>query len=585
LLQSGRLNEAAQLCRKILGAAPDSPRALHLAALIAYRQGDIGIAITILQHALRADPRSAETHNDLANLYQVKGDLDGAVSSYRTALKLSPAYAEAHRNLASALRRLGRLDEAVDSLETAVSLNPNFAEAIAQLVHQLKQRCDWSRIDRLTARLIDAVAANSSPVNPFIFLALDTTPGQQFQCARQWSAAQFPVSSVPKATPKPETGKVTIGYLSADFQEHATAQLIAELFLLHDRTQFRVIGYSYGHDDGSATRQRLAASFDDFVDLEASSHVDAAARIRSDAVDILVDLKGYTASARPDIMALRPAPIQVSYLGYPGTMGMDAVDYILADPFVAPFDQQPYFTEKLVHLPACYQINDRRRPIASPLPTRADCGLPATGFVFCCLSAAYKITQPIFRIWMRLLDAVPDSVLWLLDDGPAAVANLRSEAGSARLIFAPPLPNPQHLARLSAADLFLDTLPYNAHTLASDAMWAGCPMITCTGATFPSRVAGSILGAAGLPELVTTSLADYEALALRLARDPALLREMRFRLQANRDTSPLFDTPTLTRHIEAAYREMWRIHHAGESPRPFALPLGAPPRREESQNF
>ncbi len=522
-------------------------------------------AIAAFREAIRIAPQFPEAHNNLGNLHQMAGALHEAVTCYRMALQLRPAYAEAHRNLASALRRLGCLDEAVIALETAVSLSiPTFAEALAQLVHQLKQACDWSRIDSLTRRLIDAVAANSAPVNPFVFLCLDTTPSQQLQCARQWAAAHLLLSAQKPAAQK--SGRITLGYLSADFQEHATAQLIAELFVLHDRSRFRVIGYSYGRDDGSPARRRLAESFDAFVDLETASHAEAAARIRKDGVDILVDLKGYTTDARPDIVASRPAPIQVSYLGYPGTMGTDAVDYILVDPFVAPPDQQPFFTEKLVHLPDCYQINDRRRPIASPIPTRAECGLPETGFVFSCLSACYKITAPMFDIWMRLLEAVPGSVLWLLESNPAATANLKREAdarldgGSTRLVFAPGLPNPQHLARLAVADLFLDTLPYNAHTLASDALWAGCPVLTLRGRHVAGLggVAGSILHAAGMPELVTTTLADYEALALRLARDNNLLEGIRSKLQENRLVMPLFDSEKLTRHIEAAYEEMWR---------------------------
>jgi protein O-GlcNAc transferase len=594
LLQAGRLNEASQVCSKILEAAPNTTPAMRLLAMIAFRQGNAGAAVDLLRGALRTDPQAAdicndlgsllaqlghtsdamaayrdairiapdfaEAHNNLANLHQMSGELTEAVACYHKALELRPAYAEAHRNLASALRRLGRLDEAVKALETAVSLNPDYTEAVAQLVHQLKQLCDWRLTDKLTAQLIAAVS-KGEPVNPFVFISLYTTPSQQLQCARQWAAAHLP--ACPSMPARAKDGLITVGYLSADYQEHATVHLIGELFALHDRTKFRVIGYSYGRDDGSAARRRVAESFDAFVDLERLSHADAAARIQQDGVDILVDLKGYTADARPEIVALRPAPIQVSYLGYPGTMGTDAVDYILVDPIVAPPDQQPHFTEKLVHLPDCYQMNDRRRPIAS-VPSRAHCGLPETGFVFCCLSAAYKITAPMFEIWVRLLEAVPGSVLWLLDSGATANANLRREAdarlagAASRLLFAPSVTNPKHLARLAVADLFLDTLPYNAHTVASDALWAGCPVVTCTGATFPSRVAGSLLHAAGLPELVTTTLTDYEALALRLARNAEELQSVRMKLQSNRLTAPLFDSVKMTRNIEAAYGAMCR---------------------------
>jgi len=375
--------------------------------------------------------------------------------------------------------------------------------------------------------------------------------------------------------------RITIGYLSADFQEHATAHLTAELFQLHDRSRFRVIGYSYGRDDGGAARRQLRESFDEFVDLIDCPHAESAARIRADGVDILVDLKGYTTDARPEILVLRPAPIQVSYLGYPGTMGSHAMDYVLVDRQVVPADEQECFTERLVHLPDCYQVNDRRRPIAPRIPARAECGLPEEGFVFCCFNSAYKITAPMFGIWMRLLAAVPGSVLWLLDPGATAAANLRREAelrlagGAARVVFAPSLPNPEHLARLAVADLFLDTLPYNAHTLTSDALWGGCPVITCAGRAFPGRVAASLLRAIGLPELVTQTLPDYEALALRLALNPPGLRAIREKLRANRLTTPLFDSRRFTRHVESAFETMWRMQLAGEPPRPFAVaPIG-----------
>jgi predicted O-linked N-acetylglucosamine transferase (SPINDLY family) len=295
-------------------------------------------------------------------------------------------------------------------------------------------------------------------------------------------------------------------------------------------------------------------------------------------VDILVDLMGYTTDARPEIIRLRPAPIQVSYLGYPGTMGSDVVDFILVDEHIVPADEQPYFSERLVHLPDCYMVNDRQRPIAPHLPTRSACGLPEEAFVFCCFNAAYKMTPPMFDIWMRLLGAVPGSVLWLNVSNATAVANLRREAdswlagGAARLVFAPSVPtNQEHLARFAIADLFLDTLPYNAHTLASDALWGGCPVLTCTGRAFPGRVAGSLLRAVGLPELTTHSLADYEALALQLARDPLRLRAIRDKLQANRLTTALFDSQRFTRHLESAFETMWRMHLGGESLRPFRV--------------
>lgn len=558
--QRGEPDAALELLRKAAAAEPRSAVMQNDLATALAQMGRLTEAISVYRRAIELEPAYPEAHNNLANLYQMTGALEQAVASYQRALRLRPQYAEAHRNLASALRHLGRMEESVAALATAVALNPGYTEAATLLVHQLKQLCDWRMVDPLTSQLIRAVEDGSGAVNPFVFLALETTPKQQRQCAEHWAQARrlAPTAGAPLGARRE---RITVGYLSADFQEHATAQLISELFVLHDRRRFRVIGYSYGADDGSAARRRLQDSFDVFVDLENLSHQDAAARIRADGVDILVDLKGYTADARPEIVALRPAPIQVSYLGYPGTMGTRNIDYILVDRFVVPDDQQVHFTEKLVALPHCYQVNDRRRPVA-PAPSRAECGLPEDGFIFCCFNSPYKITAGMFDIWMRLIEKVQGSVLWLLEASSTATANLRREAearlagGSARLLFAPTLANPQHLARFEVADLFLDTLPYNAHTLSSDALWGGCPVLTCAGETFASRVAGSILHAAGLPELVTSTLPDYEALALRLATDRDELDAIRARLRRDRTELPLFDTPRFTRDLEAAFEGM-----------------------------
>jgi predicted O-linked N-acetylglucosamine transferase (SPINDLY family) len=610
LARSGDLTGAAQICVKVLQAAPEQPQALHLLGMAALQNGHPGEAMELLRRAVRSDPHFAmasndlgnllaiagllaeaaasyrqaiaeapdfaEAHNNLGNLLQMTGALEEAVACYRNAAGLRPGYAEAFRNLGSALRRLGRPDEAVTALRTAIEIDPRFPAAISQLTRLLQELCDWTQLDDLTAQLIEIVESESAEVNPFVFLSLDTTPRQQWLCAKRWAADQLGAT---RARPAASPGKrcITIGYLSADFQEHATAHLTAELFQLHDRGRFRVIGYSYGRDDGGAARRQLRESFDGFVDLLDCSHAESAARIRADEVDILVDLKGYTTDARPEILALRPAPVQVSYLGYPGTLGSGAVDYVLVDRHVVPADEQPYFTERLVYLPDCYQVNDRRRPIAPRVPSRPECGLPETGFVFCCFNSAHKITAPIFDIWMRLLAGVPGSVLWLFEPNRTAAENLRREAesrlagGAARLVFAPALANPEHLARFRVAALFLDTLPYNAHTLASDALWGGCPVITCAGRAFPGRVAASLLGAVGLPEMVTDSLAGYEALAFELALNPLRLRSIREKLQANRLTTALFDSRRFTRHLESAFETMWRVHLAGESPQPFTV--------------
>ncbi|HXP95166.1 MAG TPA: glycosyltransferase, partial [Telmatospirillum sp.] len=348
------------------------------------------------------------------------------------------------------------------------------------------------------------------------------------------------------------------------------------LFDSHDRARFQVTGYSIGPDDNSPLRRKLETAFERFVDLRPYSHADAAAIIRADAVDILIDLTGYTQYARPQIPAFRPAPLQVNFLGFPGTMGTDVIDYIIADPVVLPMDQACFFSEQIVHLSGCYQPNDSRRMIAEHTPSRTDCGLTEIGFVFCCFNNSVKITPEVFAVWMRVLRAVPGSLLWLLASNPIVRDNLRREARNAavepdRLVFAPRRPLPEHLARHRHADLFLDTLPYNAHTTASDALWAGLPVLTCTGPTFAGRVSASLLMSAGLPELITQSLADYENLALRLATNPALLNALRQRLADNRRTTPLFNGATFARHLETAFDIMWRRWCAGLPPEAFTV--------------
>jgi protein O-GlcNAc transferase len=576
LRDQGRLEESAASYREATALAPGNAAFHNDLGNVLAEQGKVDEAIVSYQKALELCPEYAEAHNNLANLYQMTSRLDDAATGYEKAIGLRPDYAEAHRNLGSLFYRQGKLPESVSSLRRAVSLNPAFAEATALLEHQMRHMCEWKGLDALSRTLIQTVEQGSGKVNPFGFLCLESTPAQQLRCARQWADLNAKYTS--DATPFEfrDDGRITVGYLSADFHEHATAHLISELFSLHDRNRFRIVGYSYGPDDGSRARERLIRSFDHFADIRNESFVESARRIRSDGVQILVDLKGYTADARPKIMALRPSPIQVNYLGYPGTMSSDAIDYAIVDRVVVPEQEQAFFTEKLVHMPDCYQVNDSTRGISERPPSRQACGLPENGFVFCCFNAAYKITPKMFNVWARLLKTVPGSVLWLLDSNPYATANLKREAeargvAAERLVFAGHLPYADHLARFAIADLFLDTLPYNAHTLTSDALWGGCPVLTCSGRTFPSRVAGSLLLSVGLPELICRSLTEYEKLALALARDPERLRGVRQKLQMTRLGAALFDTRRFARHLEAAFATMWELYRRGEVPRPFAV--------------
>jgi len=399
----------------------------------------------------------------------------------------------------------------------------------------------------------------------------------QLQCARNYVEHKFPLLPQPFWTGEAwRHDKLRVAYLSADFRNHAMAQLSAELYELHDRKQFEVIGVSFGPDDRSEIRARLKAAFDHFHDVREVGDRDVAKLLHDLHVDIAVDLSGYTNDSRPGIFAHRPAPIQVSFLGYPGTSGADFIDYFIGDPIVLPFDQQPYYTEKIVHLPDSFIPTDSKQSIAREVPSRGEVGLPEEAFVFCSFSESYKINPAIFDIWMRLLRNVEGSVLWLLHSNETAMANLRREAeargvAADRLIFAPRLGRAEHLARISLGDLFLNTHPVNAGANAIDALSVGLPIITTLGDAFVERVTASLLHAVGLQELVVEGFAEYEALALQLARDPARLTEIKGRLARNRESYPLFNTERFTRHIEAAYTTMWKTWQRGEAPHSFSV--------------
>jgi predicted O-linked N-acetylglucosamine transferase (SPINDLY family) len=592
LKEQGHAEAAIASYRRALELRPGYAEAHNNLGAAWNDQGNHDAAIACFRRALEQRPDLAEFHNSLGVALKEQGKRDAAIACYRRTLELKPDYAEAHNNLGIALGDQEKRDAAIACYRRAVELNPNHGAALGSLVHELQHLCAWEELPRLSQRLtqlLDEDPPNPlvSPPAPFVVLALSTptTALQQLRSAQRWTERKFKTGAArdcsaafrQRSHRKPTT---SVGYLSADFHAHATAWLIAELIEKHDRRRVTVCGYSYGPDDRSPMRRRLVEAFDRFVDLRDVSFPEAARRIAADEVDILVDLKGHTQNARTEILALRPAPIQVNYLGYPGTMGTPLLDYILVDDFIVPAEQQPFFAERLVHLPGCYQVNDSRREISAHTPSRTECGLPDEGFVFCSFNNSYKITPEIFAVWMRLLRAVPGSVFWLLEGNRFAVPNLLREAqrqgiAPERLVFAPRRPLPEHLARHRLADLFLDTFPVNAHTTASDALWAGCPLLTLAGETFASRVAGSLLRAVGLPELITTRLADYEALALSLARNPRQLGALRARLNANRNCA-LFDAGQFARNLEQAYATMADIHARGQAPQAFRVEAGIP---------
>lgn len=571
LKKAVKLDEAIAAFRNAIVHYPNFAEAYCNLGLVFMDQGKALEAIEVYQKAIALKPNFFEAYNNLGVPLREMERLDEAADAYRNAIAANPKYSDAYVNFGNILREQGKTEEAIEAYKQGLAADANNAKAHVQLIHLRRHACDWREFDAETKRLFEL----AQYVEPFVFLSAPSTAAQQLECSQRW-ASHFQ-RGTPFVHARRQRDRIRIGYLSADFRRHATAYLMAELFERHDRSRFETYAYSYGYDDKSDVRQRLIKSFDHFVELRTTPHEESARRIHGDGIDILIDLKGYTGGVRTEILVNRPAPIQVNYLGYPGTMGADFIDYIIADKFVTPMEHQPFYSEKLVQLPDCYQPNDTKREIASTMPTRAQFGLPEQAFVFCSFNGVYKFAPPVFDIWMRLLKTVPGSVMWMLSTSPLVEKNLRREASARgvepeRLVFSPAMPLADHLARHKYADLFLDTLPINAHTTASDSLWAGLPILTCAGGTFAGRVAGSLLEAVGLPELITTSLADYEAVALDLATHPDKLAALRARLAANRLSAPLFDIDRFTKGIEAAYAGMWDRWQAGKPPEAFVVP-------------
>lgn len=612
LRAAGRGDEALASLERAVALDPAAPDAWNNRgnALRALQRNDEAIAS--YDRALALAPGHAQAWSNRARALRDAGRPQEALASYDRAVALRPAHAELWTSRGNALAQLDRVDEAVASYDRALALQPTLAqawhnraevlaradrqeEALASYAQALAlepaqpglqggwllarlRLCDWDGLAAELVRLQEALAAGRPAAAPFVCAALLDAPQLLLQVARAHAQANHPQVG-PRPAPRRRSAgeRVRVGYFSADFHNHATAWLIAQMLESHDTARFELYGFSFGAARNDEMRRRTAAAFHRFLDVSGSADRDVAQLSRELGIDIAVDLKGYTQHSRTGIFAHGSAPIQVNYLGYPGTMGAGYIDYIVADRVVVPPGSERNFTEQVVRLPHCYQPNDACRAIAGERFTREASGLPASGFVFCCFNAAYKIQPAWFDGWARILGAVEGSVLWLLDGPPAAVRNLRRQAQArgidpARLVFAPRLPHALHLARLRLADVFLDTLPCNAHTTASDALWAGLPLLTCTGSSFASRVAASLLHTLGLPELVTASAQAYEDAAIALATRPAALAALRERLAAARISSPLFDGRQHARHMEAAYLAMLARLDAGQPPAPLEVP-------------
>ena len=572
----GRLEDAIAHYEKAIAIRPDYHEAYNSLGNTLRNLGRLDEAVAQYEKAVAVKPGYAEARVNLGDALVALDREEAAIAAYDGALAVRPNDADALTRRGDALVRLHRDAEALACFEAALSANPDHDLAFDGLARSVLGTCDWPRTATLW-REVPARVAKGRLFNAFNFLGYSSDAALQLACAKRFIRHEVPVR-----LPQLWTGgawrnrKIRIAYVSCGFHTHPTAHLTAELIEIHDRSRFEVLGVSLGPDDQSEIRARLVRAFDQFHDVRQKGDREVAALLNDLQVDIAVDRSGYTANARPGIFAARPAPIQVNYIGFPGTLGASFYDYILADATVLPFDRQPFYTEKIVHLPDSYLVNDSKRPIAARTPTREEAGLPAEGFVFCCFNNSYKITPPVFDVWMRLLGRLEGSVLWLFRDRAMAEANLRREAAArgidpARLVFARRVALKDHLARHRLADLFLDTLPYNAHTTAADALWVGLPVITCRGQSFAGRVAASLLCAIGAPDLVTDDLEAYERLALRIASEPSVLQELGERLRRNRLSHPLFDTDRYRRHLETAYVRMWEYWQRGESPASFTV--------------
>jgi predicted O-linked N-acetylglucosamine transferase (SPINDLY family) len=600
LLQLRAYPDAIAALRAAIALDAGNGRAHNNLGLALLRAGDPASAVTAFDAAISVDPGHAYARFNRGLAQEACGATAAARATYRRALELEPHLAQAHLRLSALLEETdpaaARLERWRAEESTAIGLMTagkhadarailtRLIDAEAQLPYLEGLRfhcelwdCEWTEYTRRRTSLDERVQQGLAVERPFSYFVYSDSPAGQRRCAETFVAESHPHRAAAPPAPAPAAGeRLTIAYLSPDFQQHATSYLITGLLEAHDRERFRILAASFGADDRGPARARIERAVDEFIDLRASSDEEFAYALRSRGVQIAVDLKGHCGGARTGVLAGRVAPVQVNFLGYPGTLGAPYVDYIVADRQVIPRDEHSFYREQVVELAGCYQPNDNRRPRPPSGPGRAACGLPVSGVVFCCFNHVYKISPPVFESWLRLLRAVDGSVLWLLMGSEAARRNLRALAASRgiapeRLVFAPHLELDRHLARYHHADLFLDTWPCNGHTTASDALWMGVPLITLTGRSFPSRVATSLLRSLGLDELCTASLEDYEAVSLRIARNEGERARLRSQLEAARTTAELFDPRRYCRRLEQAYLEMWSRHQRGGAPAPIVV--------------
>ncbi|APB98374.1 tetratricopeptide repeat protein [Polynucleobacter asymbioticus] len=606
-LQNNQFLEAESLLQEMLLASPENPDVLHLLGIVCGMQNRPDDALRFFEQALQLNPDNSALHFNTAKaLSTLQRDVD-ALEHHQKALALDPDNPEIWLNYGRSLDNLRKREEALTCYEKAVVLQPQMAEGwfnkgkilgelrrytealqsyinayqlrptepflLGIILHYKMLICDWADLDGIYLKIQQDLHAHQLVVEPFGFQGISTSEQDLLESAKIFAKQRFPSrgKAAIQSAPKSKNEKIRIAYLCGEFRDQATSVLMTGVYESHDPEHFEIYALDNGWDDGGVLRPRMKKAFKEIIDISQMTDPAVVSLIEDLQIDILVNLNGYFGEGRQNIFASHPAPIQVNYLGFPGTLGAEYMDYLIADPIVIPADSRQYYKEKVAYMPNSYQANDSKRVIAAREFTRAELGLPESGFVYCCFNNNYKITPETFDSWMRILKAVAGSVLWLIQDNVPAEENLKAEAlkrgiSPDRIIFAQRLPLPEHLARHKMANLFLDTLPYNAHTTASDSLWAGVPVLTLLGNTFPGRVAASLLNAVGLAELVTHTPQAYEQRAIELARDPLALRGIQDRLVENRLTKPLFDTVLFTQDLEALYKKMVERYRANLAP-------------------
>jgi protein O-GlcNAc transferase len=577
LTEQNKIEEALEAYNKAIAIKPDHVDAYNNMGIILQEQNKLEEAIEAYNKALAIKPDYANAYYNMGIAIQDQGKPEEAIEAYNKALAIKPDYANAYYNMGIILQEQNKMEEAIEAYNKALAIKPDYEDARTQKLHQQAHICKWdSIIDDIN--LIPELGTLEKHVTPFALLPLEDSPDRHLTRSKIFAKAKYPQKTLPSSVrPSKRPKRIRIGYFSTDFKEHPVAYLIAKVLEQHNRDQFEVFGYSLHGFSSGEMRQRLARSFDCFTDVQDMSDKDITLQARQDKIDIAIDLNGYTQNSRTGIFAYRAAPIQINYLGYPGTLGADFMDYIVADRFLIPGENQKYFNEKPLYLPNTYMPTDDCREISQNPINRSDMGLPDDAFVFCCFNNNYKISPNEFDIWMRLLTKVENSVLWLRESNQLSSINMKNEAQKrkvdpSRLVFADRAPMDEHLARQRLADLFLDTFAFNAHTTATEALWAGLPVVTKIGQGFAARVAGSLLNAVGLPDLITETEKNYEALILELATNPTKLAKIKEKLASNRLTQPLFNTELYTKHLENGYLQAYQNYFDGNLPQTVIVP-------------